>query len=74
MARQPKLTELCEGAKAGGPDRDQTDDLFVANEALYQLSYRPKNGTRGIGKYRPPSKHQFSDPRHPRTVPLSLTC
>lgn len=25
----------------GGPDRDQTDDLFVANEALYQLSYRP---------------------------------
>src|SRR5258708_135665 len=30
------------GAKNGGPDRDQTDDLFVANEALYQLSYRPK--------------------------------
>ena len=28
-------------AKDGGPDRDQTDDLFVANEALYQLSYRP---------------------------------
>jgi hypothetical protein len=28
-------------ARDGGPDRDQTDDLFVANEALYQLSYRP---------------------------------
>jgi hypothetical protein len=25
----------------GGPDRDQTDDLVVANDALYQLSYRP---------------------------------
>jgi hypothetical protein len=24
-----------------GPDRDQTGDLFVANEALYQLSYWP---------------------------------
>ena len=29
----------------GGPDRDQTDDLVVANDALYQLSYRPaRNG------------------------------
>ena len=28
-------------AKAGGPDRDQTDDLIVANDALYQLSYWP---------------------------------
>jgi hypothetical protein len=28
-------------AKAGGPDRDQTDDLVIANDALYQLSYRP---------------------------------
>ena len=25
----------------GGPDRDQTDDLVVANDALYQLSYWP---------------------------------
>jgi hypothetical protein len=30
----------------GGPDRDQTDDLVVANDALYQLSYRPmREGT-----------------------------
>ncbi len=27
--------------EVGGPDRDQTDDLVVANDALYQLSYRP---------------------------------
>lgn len=27
--------------KIGGPDRDQTDDLIVANDALYQLSYWP---------------------------------
>ena len=25
----------------GGADRDQTDDLVVANDALYQLSYCP---------------------------------
>ena len=25
----------------GGPDRIRTDDLLVANEALYQLSYGP---------------------------------
>ena len=27
--------------KNGGADRDQTDDLVVANDALYQLSYCP---------------------------------
>ena len=27
--------------KDGGADRDQTDDLVVANDALYQLSYCP---------------------------------
>ncbi len=26
----------------GGRDRDRTDDLLVANEALSQLSYTPK--------------------------------
>ena len=25
----------------GGPDRDRTDDLIIANDALSQLSYRP---------------------------------
>ena len=29
-------------AKDGGADRDQTDDLVVANDALYQLSYCPE--------------------------------
>jgi hypothetical protein len=28
--------------ESGGADRDQTDDLVVANDALYQLSYCPK--------------------------------
>jgi hypothetical protein len=27
----------------GGPERDQTVDLVVANDALYQLSYRPQS-------------------------------
>jgi hypothetical protein len=34
----------------GGPDRDQTDDLVVANDALYQLSYRPVKGGEVLGK------------------------
>ena len=29
--------------KFGGADGNQTHDLFIANEALYQLSYCPKN-------------------------------
>ena len=28
--------------KSGGADRDRTDDLYVANVALSQLSYSPK--------------------------------
>ncbi len=35
----------------GGPDRDRTDDLLIANEALYQLSYGPARITR---------RHDFS--------------
>jgi hypothetical protein len=35
-------------AKAGGADRDQTDDLVVANDALYQLSYCPVNQQGGL--------------------------
>lgn len=29
-------------AKKNGPDEDRTRYLFVANEALSQMSYRPK--------------------------------
>ena len=32
---------LCGGVFFGGADRDRTDDLLVANEALSQLSYSP---------------------------------
>lgn len=28
--------------RLGGADGNQTHDLLIANEALYQLSYRPK--------------------------------
>ena len=35
--RQPFLL-----ANSCGADRDRTDDLLVANEALSQLSYSPK--------------------------------
>jgi hypothetical protein len=42
-----KLRRAVAGAKFGGPDRDQTDDLVVANDALYQLSYWPM----GKGRY-----------------------
>ena len=40
--------------RSGGPDRDQTDDLLIANEALYQLSYGPVEG-RTFGDWGPPS-------------------
>ncbi|MEY3000676.1 MAG: hypothetical protein RL648_890 [Verrucomicrobiota bacterium] len=29
-------------SKVGGADRDRTDDLVIANDALYQLSYSPE--------------------------------
>ena len=31
----------CEAAKAGGGERDRTDDLLLAKQALSQLSYTP---------------------------------
>ena len=31
----------CRAAANGGPGRDRTGDLIVANDALSQLSYRP---------------------------------
>lgn len=39
------LVSLSRTAENGGADRDQTDDLVVANDALYQLSYCPESGT-----------------------------
>ena len=44
------LRVRCAAAKDGGPDRDQTDDLVVANDALYQLSYRPPEEGQVLGK------------------------
>jgi hypothetical protein len=34
-------TRSLKGETGGGPDRDRTDDLVIANDALSQLSYRP---------------------------------
>jgi hypothetical protein len=45
--------------KIGGADRDRTDDLLIANEALSQLSYSPTDGSAGIvalGRRRPASR------------------
>jgi hypothetical protein len=47
-------------AKAGGPDRIQTGDLFVANEALYQLSYWPVPWRGRFVERMKLSKYQFS--------------
>ncbi len=43
----------------GGADQDQTGDLVVANDALYQLSYCPKRETNVFGECAPASKHLF---------------
>ena len=37
-----RLHRRCTQRESGGPERDQTADLVVANDALYQLSYRPE--------------------------------
>ena len=36
--------------KAGGANRDRTDDLLLAKQALSQLSYGPINRIGGSGK------------------------
>ena len=43
---QHKKTPLGRGLN-GGRDRDRTDDLLVANEALSQLSYTPDKSVYG---------------------------
>ena len=47
------------GKKSGGADRDQTDDLVVANDALYQLSYCPVKWNGLIAARPRPSKLKF---------------
>ena len=44
--RQPSLASR---AKAGGADRDRTDDLMLAKHALSQLSYGPLSGSIKLG-------------------------
>ena len=59
FAHTRRTRDTYPNCKNGGPERDQTADLVVANDALYQLSYRPERSC-GIGKSWRASKHQFS--------------
>jgi hypothetical protein len=55
MALQPLSTHLLKN-KSGGGERDRTDDLLVANQALSQLSYTPDLTL----EYRVPSPECYS--------------
>ena len=39
--RHPQLSTLDSGSGTGGGERDRTDDLLLAKQALSQLSYTP---------------------------------
>ena len=40
-AARTKVIISCMGKRSGGADRDRTDDLLHAMQALFQLSYGP---------------------------------
>ena len=52
MAPQPMTTIIVSDIDSGGGERDRTDDLLVANQALSQLSYTPDLPP----KYRAPNR------------------
>jgi hypothetical protein len=68
MARKPNGSTRANGALAfglrwtGGGERDRTDDLLLAKQALSQLSYTPDKATGGSGWIR------TIDPRLIKTV------
>ena len=54
---KPSLTII----ESGGPDRDRTDDLLDANQALSQLSYGPKIALRClVGRSIPVYRHALA--------------
>ena len=54
------MTAKCYGFKFGA-DRDRTDDLLLAKQALYQLSYTPlTNSMVGRGGLDPPTSRLSS--------------
>ena len=68
--------------RTGGPERDRTADLLNANQALSQLSYRPKRvniGSRGSRTSKSkrgsggPNRNCTCDPRVISTVLYSLS-
>ena len=44
-----------------GADRNRTDDLLLAKQVLYQLSYRPSKSNATSGAWMPPLKGYKSD-------------
>jgi hypothetical protein len=44
----------------GGGERDRTDDLLLAKQALSQLSYTPSQGMVGQGGFEPPTSRLSS--------------
>lgn len=42
--RRRRTASVLLSASFGGDKESRTPDLFIANEALYQLSYIPKSG------------------------------
>jgi hypothetical protein len=50
-------TEFSSGGQVGGANRDRTDDLLLAKQALSQLSYGPSPDSSlvGLGGVAPPT-------------------
>lgn len=42
MREKTALTQVSEPLSSSGAEESRTPDLIIANDALYQLSYRPK--------------------------------
>jgi hypothetical protein len=55
-------------AKAGGADGDQTHDLVVANDALYQLSYCPGPSRSFCPTRQAPRNKNFPSPLAPQNA------
>lgn len=71
------MSRLGRPVPMGGPDRNRTRDLLIASQALYQLSYEPKDlAACARGESNPHAlRHRFLRPacipkfHHERVVP-----
>ena len=59
--------------ETGGGERDRTDDLLLAKQALSQLSYTPRSGSGfqapGLSPIRAPLRGALTVPRNLYPVP-----